>query len=565
MRFKLPTRQFNNRQTAWAAFAFAAFVFTFESYKLNINYSDYFILLYDTQETLIIGVTVVFLILSLLVFYFFTLTAFSSKGRFKFIYFVLFALASIVEYGYQKALGRFFNILDFETILATTSEQKTESIFLYANFWLIIPCTIFLACLFLVKNKEPKGLKSLVKTFSGVGGFFIFLLLFSGLFADKNFPSVTFNTFYRTNIEFLLNGALTGGKLSSTISGKELTRRKIKKPDLPENYRPSNNIVLVIDESVRGDHLSINGYQRKTTPFLENLARQKTFHNWGIVSAASTGSRFSYNSIITGLMPDDFPDQTEFKVKNFPTIFQYAKAMNYKTFFFDGQMRNFWSGIPDDQNYIDLWQNVTAFNGAGLYEKWEVDNNIAAKINEVISNSTGNLIVVFKHGSHIPYQDNFPPEQTIWQPSFVTNKADGIPSADQLEAVRNAYDNSIKYNVDSFFEKMVNDYQNLPNNTFIIYTGDHGQTLFTNGKASHGGKTVGEANVPLFIIGNFENDLDTKYKASHCNIFPTILDLLNYPQELRETRNYLSLLKMTAKDSRQRFFNPDLGNKVPFD
>jgi hypothetical protein len=54
-------------------------------------------------------------------------------------------------------------------------------------------------------------------------------------------------------------------------------------------------------------------------------------------------------------------------------------------------------------------------------------------------------------------------------------------------------------------------------------------------------------------------------RASHHDIFPTLLDLMNYPEEMREPRNSISLLKATAKDSQPRFFNPDLLEKVPFD
>jgi glucan phosphoethanolaminetransferase (alkaline phosphatase superfamily) len=105
----------------------------------------------------------------------------------------------------------------------------------------------------------------------------------------------------------------------------------------------------------------------------------------------------------------------------------------------------------------------------------------------------------------------------------------------------------------------------MPDETVIIYTGDHGQTLYSNGKASHGGASIAEASVPLFMIGKIPNRVDTNYKASHQNLYPTILDLINYPEELREKNKAISLLKAKAKDSKPRFFNPNLSAKVPFD
>ncbi|CAN5547712.1 N/A [soil metagenome] len=564
MQTKIISIKTDSSQTAWIPFFFVVFIFFFEGYQLNVNYSAYLIYLYDTQEIFSAIIAVVFLIISLILFYYFVVVAFFSEARFKIIYFLIFSLASFIEYGYQKALGRFSTTSDIESVVATTSDQKFESIFLYISLASIIPCLVFLICLFVVKNKQPKGLKPFLLTIFLFVVFFICLSTFGSFFIEQKFPTVSFNAFCRTSTDFLIWGPLSNGKWNASITGNNLTRRKVEKPSLPENYRPSNNIVFVIDESVRGDHLSLNGYERKTTPVLDNLQSQGILNNWGIAVSASTGSRFTYNAIITGLTPDDFPDKSEFKVNTFPTIFQYAKAMNYQTHFFDGQMKNYWGGIPDDLNYIDSWSGINQFDDNGLSPKWKIDNRIALEVNKIISNSTGNFIVIFKRGSHIPYQDCFPPDEQPWQPIYTTENKFDIPTAEKLPEVANSYDNAIKYNINSFFENLIKDYTAIPNNTVIIYTGDHGQTLFANGKSSHGGASQAEATVPLFIIGKLEKTVETKYQASHDNIFPTLLDLMNYPENLRGYQTTLSLFDAAADDSKPRFFNPDLGNKVPF-
>jgi glucan phosphoethanolaminetransferase (alkaline phosphatase superfamily) len=105
----------------------------------------------------------------------------------------------------------------------------------------------------------------------------------------------------------------------------------------------------------------------------------------------------------------------------------------------------------------------------------------------------------------------------------------------------------------------------LPNNTVIVYTGDHGESFFENGKAGHGGETTGEAEVPLFILGMSDARIDVGFKASHHNIFATLLDLMNYPEELRRSEYSKSLLKAKAADSSSRFFNPGPGKKIRFD
>ncbi len=180
--------------------------------------------------------------------------------------------------------------------------------------------------------------------------------------------------------------------------------------------------------------------------------------------------------------------------------------MNYKTYFFDSQMESFWGGIEDDKNYLDQWITINKIKGDSKVNSWERDQIVAEEVNKIISSSKGNFIFIFKQGSHIPYDKNFPNDKAIWKPSYVSEKKFDIPKGHELKTAVNAYDNSIRYNLDTFFKKLVDDYTDIPNNTLIVYTSDHGQTLFANGKASHGGNMKVEANVPLFIIGKLEKN-----------------------------------------------------------
>ena len=139
-----------------------------------------------------------------------------------------------------------------------------------------------------------------------------------------------------------------------------------------------------------------------------------------------------------------------------------------------------------------------------------------------------------------------------------------MPPDDKKDAVVNSYDNSIAYNLDSFFKSMVDDYSKLPNNTVIIYTSDHGESLYADGKAGHGGTTRDEASVPLFAFG-LPSDVDTGFRAHHSNVFTTLLDLMEYPKDLRKYPYAPSLLTSHESDSTQRFYNPTPANRLPFE
>ncbi|MGI8467292.1 MAG: sulfatase-like hydrolase/transferase [Pyrinomonadaceae bacterium] len=546
------------------SFLFVLFSLFFESYYFGVNYSEYAISLYDSESVLFFAVGIILTGVSIYVYFRLIKLILSVSIGYKIPLFLIYALAIFAEYGYQKGLGRFSEMLDIESVFRTNDDQKTAALMTYLNFAALVPCAVLLFLLIFTGKKKPDGYKLFVSTIILAFTFFAGNFYFNDDSMNQKFPSSSLNAFFDTNLDFFIFNQSPSG-LAAKLSGFEPVRRQIRQPNLPADYRPANNVILVIDESIRGDHLSLNGYKRPTTPYLEKLASEHKLFNFGIAASAATATYFSHNAIITGLKPENFPDKSKFKITTYPTIYQFAKAMKYETYYFDGQMKSLWSGIDDDKKYFDHWEGVNEILQNGEVPGYEYDNVIARKVNKIISSSTGNFIVVAKRGSHISYQNNFPATAEIWKPSYKTDDFFGIPGEDKLPEVVNAYDNSLKYNIDSFFKNLIGDGENIPDNTVIIYTGDHGQTLYANGKASHGGITRDEAAVPLFIISKDNLKMDTAYKASHQNIFPTILDLIGYPDELREGIFAPSLLKAKASDSKPRFFNPDLGPKIPFD
>ena len=117
-----------------------------------------------------------------------------------------------------------------------------------------------------------------------------------------------------------------------------------------------------------------------------------------------------------------------------------------------------------------------------------------------------------------------------------------------------SYDNGILYNVNTFFERLLADPKILEN-TDILYTSDHGQTLFENHASwLHCNYTPQEATVPLILIGQNLPLINDTYLASHSNIFPTLLDLMGVPADQR-LHSYAPSLFAGAEDiTTDRFF-----------
>jgi glucan phosphoethanolaminetransferase (alkaline phosphatase superfamily) len=175
-------------------------------------------------------------------------------------------------------------------------------------------------------------------------------------------------------------------------------------------------------------------------------------------------------------------------------------------------------------------------------------------VREIVGNSTGNFIWINKFGIHKPYRDSYPPEAAKWHPTVLNDDRSMTYRGEQnREKIVNDYDNSLLYNSQSFFSTLFE--TGAAQKTFYFYTADHGQSLLENGNlASHGSDAKPEANVPLFIISAPEilPAADTGFRAAHFNIFPTLLDLMNIPEQNRREKYALSLFKAKTTESAPR-------------
>jgi glucan phosphoethanolaminetransferase (alkaline phosphatase superfamily) len=226
-------------------------------------------------------------------------------------------------------------------------------------------------------------------------------------------------------------------------------------------------------------------------------------------------------------------------------------------------MTTYWRGTSDDRRNTDHWKSLMELSSEAKNPA-DIDFEIARQTAQIISSSSGNFIWIWKRGVHFPFFDDFPENEAQWKPTTDSVRLDSV----SREALVNTYDNGIKYNVDNFFKILVPEILKNPNN-IIIYTSDHGQNLLESGQiVTHCGNSKNESNVPLFIIGGNDLKINPDYKASHINLFPTLLDLMEVPSEMRKYNYADSLLNLDAKSPERRFYwgmELTSGEKYPFD
>ncbi len=451
----------------------------------------------------------------------------------------LFAVAVLGEYGSHYSVGRFSVSDDYDMVfrLFDPTLYKNALVGFTGQVWPAgaAPILVYTALLFgLPKLRRARNKKL---RHSGNLGRFGAILLTAVLLFSALYP-VSSGAFRTLSLAASLRSlTFVGWKYATLYRGPRLP----VKPAL--SSRPQNNIVFIVDESIRGDHLSLNGYARPTTPYLEELQRQGLLYNWGVAVSSGTASTNSNALLLTGI--NQLPDVTQ-QTRKMPTIFAYAKAMGYHTIYMDLQMNRAWLMNAQDFTQVDEWHTMREYAQMGGYQ---IDSVAANWLSDKLRSSGGNFVWINKVGAHFPYLERIPPGYAVWQPGLVDEHYD---PPDKVE-LTNTYDSILNYDLENFFRGLVRP-ETLANTTFV-YTSDHGQTLSENGETwPQTGPTRNEARVPILIIRAEHLAVDTGYKASQQNLFATLLDLMKVPQENRRFPYAVSLLQATASMSQARYY-----------
>jgi len=336
---------------------------------------------------------------------------------------------------------------------------------------------------------------------------------------------------------------------------KPLKRRILEEEIDPQKRSEFKNIVWIIDESVAGSYLSVNGYEKKSTPYLDKLAMHSDdFVNFGLVNSISNCSSTSNLFLRIGMNPLKYQKS---KISELPTIFQYAKRAGFTTWLFDSQTRK-----DHLQNYLTPYDKETIdhFETLGAeVERVERDGRFLNRMIALVNNqksSEKNFIVLVKYGAHFPYLLTYDQHTSPFSP-VVESSYGGMNMAHREEVV-NTYLNSLYFNVDLYFKKMLEKID--LKESIVLYTSDHGQNILeteglTRTHCNSLNVVKNEVTVPLFLFTNRAKKLFPKKENafySQIQMFPTTLALLGYSDKLVE--KYGKTLKRAFKQSNARHY-----------
>lgn len=291
--------------------------------------------------------------------------------------------------------------------------------------------------------------------------------------------------------------------------------------------------IVIMGETARVDHFSINGYEKNTTPHLLTRLQRGDLINFGSVDACGTSTAYSVPCVFSMLAAEGYSPESAQWQSNVLDILEYAGV---KTFWRDNNSSC--KGVCKRIANENLRENIS--ESSPFYHEGEyLDEALLANLDLTID-QTGNdmLIVLHPLGSHGPaYHRRYPESFSKFQPACASNSPQDCSS----EEVANSYDNTLLY-TDYLVDKTIAllEKRHDLKNTFVLYLSDHGESLGENGVYLHGvPKAIApdsQLKVPMLMWmsegmrAQSEDSVataDCAVSVSHDNVSHTLLSLFS--------------------------------------
>ena len=348
------------------------------------------------------------------------------------------------------------------------------------------------------------------------------------------------------------------------IQGGGWLIERIKASRLPDAKAETPNVIVIVVDTLRADHLSSYGYERDTSPFIDSLAAGGV--RFANAISPSSWTQPSHASMLTGRYTYEHQAETKPLDNSFPTIGEFMQANGYRTGAFSantlfftrrqGFGRGFLHFEDNYQSSSDAFLNSSVygflFDFYGLRKVLNYEGVptriLASEINDAVLNwvdkDDNKPFFVFMNyfDVHDPYT---PPEPYRSKYASVPNPGGLINgfveryhpelTPQQLQNEIDAYDGSISYVDDQIkilFGKL--EQRGLLENTIVIITSDHGESLGEHGLLQHSASLyIDEIHVPLIVWapGYVQPGTTVETPVTISSLPATILSLIHSEDE----------------------------------
>lgn len=319
------------------------------------------------------------------------------------------------------------------------------------------------------------------------------------------------------------------------------------------NRTPLPHVLLLVSDATRADHLSVYGYQRSTTPFLEGFAQDCIVFNQAM--AQGTHTIVSTPSIVASAYPSNhqLTDYRKVLSSDFVLISEMLQAAHYATY---GCAANPHLGFGN--GFAQGYNRYTSPRGWEEADAHKVLFSLFDWLPERAEKPFFGFL--FCIDPHTPYSPP-PPYDKLFDPTWEGEATKGGRNGQHLPE-RTLYNMIAQYDgeiafVDHTMKQFIKKLKELKiyESTLIIYTSDHGEALYDREAFyGHGEAPYEEvAHVPLIIrfpspIKFPEVTLTGRYDevVSHVDILPSVAEYLHLPcPETAQGESFLPIIRQS--------------------
>lgn len=241
----------------------------------------------------------------------------------------------------------------------------------------------------------------------------------------------------------------------------------------------ARHVWLVVADSLRSERLSLYGYARQTTPRLDAYlaGHPSALVRPGISAGVATDVSLPYL-----LNPIREPGQDHRLRSGEVNLFRFAREAGLRTHWISSQESRLLAHLGS--RYLDV--SITREDHPLRFLQQQ-DRALLGILDQQAF-AERNFVVLNLRTAHLPYARNY------------LNEAAQAPWPDNgPQAQANAYDNSIHY-LDGLLAEVLERFERLEGERYLVITGDHGQRLGENGKWGHNALVPEVTDVPVIVV-----------------------------------------------------------------
>ena len=282
-------------------------------------------------------------------------------------------------------------------------------------------------------------------------------------------------------------------------------------------------VVVVVVDTLRADHLGLYGYSRPTSPRLDALGAAGRWWTWALAPAPWTLP--STRALLSGRPHADFEAG--------PVLLERFAEAGWAT---AAILRNPWlsesNGFGAGAELFDALGEPRAAESTELALAW---------LRGATSDRDG-VLVLHHMDPHLPYEAPGPVPEDLAASEL------GLPAlAPEQRAQVAAYDAEIRY-TDASLGALWDGLRQLPGESLLVVTSDHGEELWDHGGFEHGQSLHAELiRVPLVLAGDRVSEPGTRgvrgeqaAPASLLDVAPTVLAWAGLPHAELPGRDLLA-------------------------